>query len=158
MNVVDLPNIYSTSSNGAYEYASNLAIGEVQHKYGDFIYDEKLNVLIQSEESSLVSASEIAEKLNEYVINWHSETMFLSSSKRYENRWYKEIVMLGVEAVPDMISAMLSHDTDLFEALIRITGENPIKDEHRGIMREMKNDFISWWDENGGKYSRVSKC
>jgi len=155
MNVVDLPNIYSTFSNAAYEYVAEEK-GSLQ-RYDNFHYDEDLNILTRMNDD-VSNAMEVAEALHEYIKNWHSETMFLSSSKRYENRWYKEIVMLGVEAVPDMISAMLSHDTDLFEALIRITGENPIKDEHRGIMREMKNDFISWWEENKGKYGRVSKC
>jgi hypothetical protein len=34
-------------------------------------------------------------------------------------------------------------------SLIRITGENPVKEENKGIIKKMAEDWIQWWEEYG---------
>jgi hypothetical protein len=68
---------------------------------------------------------------------------------------YKEIIGMGIEAVPYILEDMLSDDAvqygprHWFVALYLITGVNPVPNEHRGNMGKMASDWIAWGREKG---------
>ena len=76
---------------------------------------------------------------------WKAETMFSSSiSEIVNNSSYRAIINLGEDALPLIIDDLKKTDTHWFYALESITGENPIKKEHRGVIPMMKVDWIEW--------------
>ncbi len=81
---------------------------------------------------------------------WKYETEMLSSvSDVILNRAYQQIIAMGHEAIPYILSQMQIHRDHWFWALEVITGENPILSEHRGDMRQMTEDWLKWGREHG---------
>jgi hypothetical protein len=84
----------------------------------------------------------------EYYTKWEEETKYLSSSKMFDNIYYRKIISLGIDVVPVIINKLKETPNHLFVALQKITGINPIKPENRGKIKEMANDWIDWWKQN----------
>lgn len=82
---------------------------------------------------------------------WKDETGFLSSiHKMKEHVAFKEIVSMGPKIIPLILNKLQSNEGGfIFEALKEITGENPIKKEHRGYVIKMQQDWINWGIEKG---------
>jgi uridine kinase len=94
------------------------------------------------------SNSDIQTIFEAYYKKWDEETKYLSSSKMFENIYYKKIISLGMDAAPVIINKLKETPSHLFVALHKITGVNPIKPENRGKIKEMANDWIDWWEQN----------
>ena len=63
---------------------------------------------------------------------------------------YKEIIAMGVEAVPYMLQDMIDHGPDhWFVALYLITGAFPIAKEDAGKMQVMADKWIDWGRAHG---------
>lgn len=75
--------------------------------------------------------------------------MHSNSQIMRESKFYKQIVDLGVEAVVPILKMIKKEPTMLVWALFDITGENPIKYEHRGNIKEMTKDWLAWGLRNG---------
>lgn len=76
---------------------------------------------------------------------WEKETMFLSSSSAiYNNSSYIEIIALGEKSIPWIIRDLKKTNKHWFSALNQISGENPVPEEHYGIIPQMKEDWINW--------------
>jgi hypothetical protein len=59
---------------------------------------------------------------------------------------HEEIVKMGWAAVPCIIREFVEGRVDhWFWALHVITGENPVKEEHRGYLKLMAEDWCRWW-------------
>jgi hypothetical protein len=80
--------------------------------------------------------------------NWQNETKFISFFGNNTNEYYKNIIGLGKLVVPYIINKLRKEPCHLFIALSEITGKNPVKQEHQGLIHEMATDWISWWDMN----------
>jgi hypothetical protein len=78
---------------------------------------------------------------------WREKTCFDSSIGDPDHRCYDKIVKLGFRAVPFIINKLKEEPSFILAALIRITGENPIKEENRGIVKKMADDWINWWEK-----------
>ena len=81
---------------------------------------------------------------------WREESVFLSSpSEMAKCEPYQEIIKMGEKAIPFIIDQLRSNDPDhWFFALSQITDEDPIAPENYGNLKNMANDWISWY-ENG---------
>ena len=80
---------------------------------------------------------------------WQSETMFSSSiSEITNNNAYRSIINLGEDIIPFIIQDLKINDNHWFYALEALTGMNPIKNEHKGIVPLMKADWLEWADKN----------
>ncbi len=62
---------------------------------------------------------------------------------------HKEIVAEGGGVLKFILQDMQKDPWHWFMALYLITGEKVIKDEHRGRLTEMTNDWLTWGRENG---------
>ena len=95
-----------------------------------------------------------AERFNDLYEEWRKESRFDSSIGDPDHKCYDKIVKLGVRVVPYIISKLKEEPSFILAALIRITGENPIKEENRGIVKKMADDWIDWWE----KKKNVAGC
>ena len=78
------------------------------------------------------------------------ETALLSNSSRAaEHPAHQEIITMGQPAVPLILKRMQSSGGHWFEALHRITGEDPVNPEHRGNIGAMQRSWLDWGKRNG---------
>ena len=84
---------------------------------------------------------------DELYKKWREETRFDSFIGDPDHKSYDKIAQLGYRVVPCIISKLKEEPSLVFTALVRITRENPVKDENRGIVRKMAEDWIDWWEK-----------
>ena len=65
------------------------------------------------------------------------------SGKNDEN--YLKIISLGKDVIPLILDDWKETNLHWFHALTELTGAQPIKDENRGIIFEMKRDWINYF-------------
>jgi len=84
---------------------------------------------------------------------WQDETQFDSFIGDPYHKSYDKIIKYGYRAVPYIINKIKEEPSLIFVALIRITGETPIKEENKGNVKKMAEDWIEWWEKknNAGK-------
>lgn len=76
---------------------------------------------------------------------WKDETKFYSSTTQlFNNSNYLTIINLGPKTIPWILRDLKKNNTHWFSALSQLTGEDPIKVEHYGIIPRMKEDWINW--------------
>jgi hypothetical protein len=95
---------------------------------------------------------EIEATLNELEAQWREETSFLSSmSAKIDNQWYQKIIALGQPVIPLLLKRLQKTPDHWFEALRKLTLENPVKDrpEIRGDMTAMSECWVSWGKKRG---------
>lgn len=84
-------------------------------------------------------------KFNMLKSLWEADTMFSSSiSEITTHPAYHSIIKLGSEVLPLIIQDLQNTNNHWFYALEILTGENPIRPEHRGNVELMKSDWINW--------------
>lgn len=92
---------------------------------------------------------QLSEKFDLYSGIWKTETMFSSNSSEITNNSaYRSIIGLGKDIIPFIIEDLKQSENHWFSALELLTGENPIKSEHRGIINLMKSDWLNWAEKN----------
>jgi hypothetical protein len=84
------------------------------------------------------------------VAQWRHDTNFMSSpSAIVEHPAYQSVIGLGVPAI-SLILRELEREPDFwFEALRKITGENPVPQEDHGDMYRMTQAWLDWGAKNG---------
>ena len=81
---------------------------------------------------------------------WERETALLSNSSRAaEHPALQEIISMGQPAVPLILKRMQSQGGHWFEALHRITGEDPVNPRDRGNIVAMQKSWLDWGKRNG---------
>ncbi len=92
---------------------------------------------------------QLKKRFDFYNSIWQSETIFSSSiSEITNNSAYRSIIGLGQEVLPFIIDDLKNNDSHWFYALEALTGQNPIKENHKGVVPLMKKDWIEWAKEN----------
>jgi hypothetical protein len=92
---------------------------------------------------------QLSKKFDLYSGIWKTETMFSSNSSEITNNSaYRSIIGLGKDIIPFIIEDLKQSENHWFYALELLTGENPIKSEHRGIINLMKSDWLNWAKKN----------
>lgn len=92
---------------------------------------------------------QLSKKFDFYSGIWKTETMFSSNSSEITNNSaYRSIIGLGKDIIPFIIEDLKQSENHWFYALELLTGENPIKSEHRGIINLMKSDWLNWAERN----------
>ena len=80
---------------------------------------------------------------------WEKETALLSnSSKAVEHPAYQEIISMGQAAVPLILKRMQSQGGHWFQALHKITGEDPVDPKDRGYVSAMQKSWLDWGKRN----------
>lgn len=82
---------------------------------------------------------------NELKEKWNNETFLCSNSETiYGNIHYKQIILLGDDVIPLILKDWETSDNHWFNALEKITNQNPINPKNRGIIKLMKKDWIDF--------------
>lgn len=86
---------------------------------------------------------------------WNEETRIISNpSVIYANQNYLDIISIGTKAIPWILKDWETSDRHWFDALYKITGENPIQSINSGNIIKMKEDWILWAINN--KYIKLT--
>ncbi|MDR3000019.1 MAG: hypothetical protein LBU89_02045 [Fibromonadaceae bacterium] len=109
-------------------------------------YDELEVIIIPIVERKKTKEGNIEAIFNELYEKWRKETRFNSLIGSSSHNCYDEIVNLGMEVVPYIIEKLRKEPSLILMSLIRITGKNPVKDESKGIVKKMAEDWIQWWE------------
>jgi hypothetical protein len=76
---------------------------------------------------------------------WEEETAPLSSiTQKAIHPAYQEIIGLGRDVLPLILRELQQRPAQWFWALRAITGENPVKPEQQGRVREMASAWVQW--------------
>ena len=85
-----------------------------------------------------------------FVKKWKEDTIFLSSiTDKSVHPAYQRIIGMGEKAVPFLLRELERNPDDWFWALNAITGADPVKEQNRGRIEQMTEDWLSWAKENG---------
>ncbi len=115
----------------------------------------------QREVASAHSATDILNKnteLNPVVVDkfyalaeqWESEVAGMSSTAQMsQHPAYQEIINMGNKIVPILLSELKKNPLYWLAALTAITGENPVKSEQRGRVKQMASAWIEWGKDRG---------
>jgi hypothetical protein len=87
----------------------------------------------------------------ELAAQWRKETLHLSDTdKIVAHPMYRALIALGERVVPFMLKELEGENPEhWFAALHEITGENPVKPEERGRMKEMAAAWLAWGRQHG---------
>ena len=81
---------------------------------------------------------------------WKDATRFHSSvSYMTSHPAYQRIVGMGWIAVPFILRDLSRQPEFWFDALLAITGEQPVSKNHAGNVRAMTEDWLNWGRSNG---------
>ena len=81
---------------------------------------------------------------------WEAETAVLSSiSEIVMHPAYQQIIGMGPIVIPLIFAEMRKKPGHWFWALKSITGEDPVKSEQRGRMKEMTEAWLHWGKKQG---------
>jgi len=76
---------------------------------------------------------------------WRRDTDCISSIEEIiDNCAYQDIVKLGTSALPLILAALRDEGGLWFEALRKITGEDPVTPDIRGDFTKMRDRWILW--------------
>jgi hypothetical protein len=76
---------------------------------------------------------------------WKQDTSMLSlSSEKYEHPAYLQILSLGPDIVTALLEDLLKTHDDWFDALSRLTGEDPIPPQDYGFISRMAGHWELW--------------
>ena len=81
---------------------------------------------------------------------WKRDTQYTSSlSEKYLHPSYARIISLGWPAVPMILASLQREPDDWFYALRAITGVDPVRATHAGIMPKMSETWLNWGRQRG---------
>jgi hypothetical protein len=104
------------------------------------------NILLKDTELS----SEVVNNFYTLAAQWESEVAGLSlTAQMSEHPAYQEIINMGMKIVPLLLSELKKNPLYWLSALSEITGENPIKPEQRGRVKQMASAWIEWGENQG---------
>lgn len=87
-------------------------------------------------------------KFRELTRQWQDETATSSSvTEMAMHPAYQQIIGMGRDALPFIFRELEKAPHHWFWALRAITGENPVKPEHRGNLDAMTKDWLEWAEE-----------
>ena len=84
------------------------------------------------------------------AMRWKAETVFHSSiSKKTQHPDYQRIIGMGPVVVPLMLRWLKQEPDFWFDALVAITGEQPVPPHHAGDVEAMARDWLEWGRAHG---------
>ena len=90
------------------------------------------------------------QRFRELANQWKTECALISSTNDMATNFaYQQIIGMGPDVLPILLEEMQRDPDHWSWALRAITGENPVKDEHRGNLTLIAQDWIQWGKENG---------
>ncbi|HSW09711.1 MAG TPA: hypothetical protein VLK32_02285 [Bacillota bacterium] len=95
-------------------------------------------------------SDEVAYRFKSLAAVWRRECAHLSSIRDMVlHPAYQQIIGMGKDALPLLIRELDRNPDHWFWALRAITGEDPVRPEHRGDVRLMAQDWVDWARKRG---------
>ena len=93
---------------------------------------------------------DIVDKFYALASDWEKDVAGLSSTAQMsQHPAYQEIISMGTQIVPLLLSELTKNPVYWLSALSAITGENPIQPEQRGRVKQMASAWIDWGRNQG---------
>ena len=90
------------------------------------------------------------ERFRKLVSEWKAHSGPSSSTEKLAmHPAYQQIVGMGPDVIPLLLSELERAPDHWFWALRAITGQNPVRPEHRGRMSLMAQDWLRWAENRG---------
>ena len=80
---------------------------------------------------------------------WKSHPRLSSVTRIASDPVYQRIIGMGEKAVPLILRELQKEPDHWFLALHYITGADPVKSDHRGVLKLMAEDWIEWGRRHG---------
>jgi hypothetical protein len=94
--------------------------------------------------------SSAAHSFQELARVWKEATLYSSSTTELASHpAYKEIIGLGIDALPHIFAQLRKQPDHWFAALQAITGEDPVSEPDRGRIDRMTAAWLKWANEHG---------
>lgn len=104
-------------------------------------------------------AQDIEMRFLELELVWKQETSKLSSIREIiDHPAYQEIIQMGSRAVPLILLSLRRDPDHWFEALGRITNENPVAPADAGNIDRMATAWLQWGVTHGLTEETKSSC
>lgn len=98
-----------------------------------------------TESQSALESASVAHRFNSLAEAWRRECAHLSSVREMAlHPAYQQIIGMGREALPFLLRQLERQPDHWDWALCAITGENPVRPEHRGRLRDIARDWLKW--------------
>ncbi len=92
----------------------------------------------------------LSQKFDTLSSTWRYENGVVSSvSEMALDPSYQEIIGMGEVAIPMILEELRESPNHWFAALTAISGQSPVKYDHRGNINEMIKDWLKWGKEEG---------
>ena len=92
----------------------------------------------------------IVDKFYALASDWEKDVAGLSSTAQMsQHPAYQEIISMGTQIVPLLLSELKRNPLYWLSALSAITGKNPFKPEQRGRVKQMASVWIDWGRNQG---------
>ena len=89
--------------------------------------------------------ADAGERFERLAREWEEGTTFLSSAQQIAlHDAYQQIIGMGPAALPFVFARMRGQPGHWFWALHAITGDDPVRPEHRGDVPAMTRDWLEW--------------
>ena len=93
---------------------------------------------------------ELEAEFKKFAEEWRLETGMLSLvTQKSMHQAYQRIIGMGQPVIPLILRDLEQKPDHWFWALRAITGDNPVKPEQRGRMKQMAQAWIQWGKEHG---------
>jgi len=114
----------------------------------DLKLDDKLFVIVLNDQDELEESR--GKRFKALADAWHTETDFLSSpTRRKSHKAYRKILSMGILAIPYILRDLNERGGDWYEALVDITGANPVTPGIQGNVPAMKKAWTEWGHQHG---------
>jgi hypothetical protein len=95
----------------------------------------------------------LTERFHTLASEWERETRYKSLiSDIISHPAYQQIIGMGLCVIPLLLQELKSNPAHWFWALHSITGDNPIKPEHKGRLQKMVQDWLQWGKDRGYEF------
>ena len=116
------------------------------YTYHDVCFDADDNIIILRPVTHTPTRAEF----RKHEKKWKRDTQYTSSlSEKYLHPSYARIISLGWPAVPMILASLQREPDDWFYALRAITGVDPVRATHAGIMPKMSETWLNWGRQRG---------
>lgn len=98
----------------------------------------------------MTSTDMTEQQFNQLLQQWKAETGAWSNlHKKSMHPAYQQIIAMGSQSLPFLLKELDRNPGHYFVALRAITGETPVKTEHRGRIQLMAKDWLAWGRDRG---------
>ncbi|MDP1996239.1 MAG: hypothetical protein Q8J90_03490 [Gallionella sp.] len=111
---------------------------------------EEIVCLVNVRKATPIFREPVVTKFEKLVTEWKtSRSSINSGTEMFTHPAYQKIIGMGIEAVPLILKEMGINIDHWFWALKAITGKDPVPPAHRGRLKLMTKDWLSWAKKQG---------